>query len=108
MYIIPIEKVARAINPWAFVALAEIHQRQAAGERLDQGWVESVAGQVNHSMACARAAIEVMRTPTAAMWDGAIKHMDSYSSNVAWWRAMIDGALGGESVENAKEVENAQ
>lgn len=40
-----------------------------------------------------RAAIEEMRKPTKAMLDNALPHMDSWSSNLAWWDKMIDGAL---------------
>lgn len=41
----------------------------------------------------AQLAIMCMREPTAAMWAGAKPFMDSESSNAAWWRAMIEGAL---------------
>jgi hypothetical protein len=41
----------------------------------------------------ARAAISAMREPTSAMFDNAMPHMDSWSSNTEWWHKMIDGAL---------------
>ena len=41
----------------------------------------------------ARAVIEALREPTAEMFDHAKPHMDSWSSNTAWWQAMIDEAL---------------
>lgn len=44
-------------------------------------------------MDMARAAIEAMREPTTAMFNAARPHMDSPSSNIAWWEAMIDAAL---------------
>lgn len=41
----------------------------------------------------ARAAIEAMWEPTRTMWNHAKPYMDSWSSNAAWWHAMIDAAL---------------
>jgi len=43
--------------------------------------------------ALATAVLEEMRKPTKAMLDNAMPHMDSWSSNLAWWDKMIDGAL---------------
>ncbi|QND42940.1 hypothetical protein HB770_20740 [Rhizobium leguminosarum bv. viciae] len=40
----------------------------------------------------AAAAIEAMRDPTTEMFEAAKVHMDSPSSNMAWWNAMIDAA----------------
>jgi hypothetical protein len=41
----------------------------------------------------ARAAITAMREPTDEMFNNAMQHMDSWSSNGEWWQKMIDGAL---------------
>ena len=41
----------------------------------------------------ARAAIEAMKGPTGNMVERSKRYMDSYSSNLAWWDAMIDAAL---------------
>lgn len=41
----------------------------------------------------ARSAIMAMRNPTKQMFDNSMLYMDSWSSNTAWWQAMIDAAL---------------
>lgn len=46
-----------------------------------------------HTAEMARAAIEAMREPDKTMFDAAMPHMDSWSSNTAWWHSMIDAAL---------------
>jgi hypothetical protein len=71
-----VERVARAL--W--------HDRHVDGEVWDEDQHRDYRGH-------ARAAIAAMRHTTQAMWDHARRHMDSSSSNAAWWQKMIDGAL---------------
>ena len=44
------------------------------------------------ALIAADAALDALREPTKAMFDKALSHMDSYSSNGAWWYAMIRAA----------------
>lgn len=64
-------------------AIAQADNRNAAWDIAPDFFLEQ-----------ARAAIEEMRRPTERMIEGPAKsHMDSYSSNLAWWNAMINSAL---------------
>jgi hypothetical protein len=38
-----------------------------------------------------KAIINVLRYPSGAMIQNAMPHMDSWSSNFAWWDSMLDG-----------------
>lgn len=60
---------------------------------LPTGWEAVPPDWRDAYRAMARAAIEAMREPTADMFKHAMPHMDSWSSNAAWWQKMIDGAL---------------
>jgi len=73
-----IERVARAI---------------AANLDFNTTWEDCGPGFRETCFDLARAAIEEMRKPTELMLEDAIGHMDSWSSNMAWWDAMITAAL---------------
>lgn len=93
-----IERVARAINPFAFTARREIDERQSTGERLDLVWIASVDGQIIHALAQARQAIEAMREPTDVMLKAPNSIMgggfQNSHSDRETWDAMIAAALG--------------
>lgn len=76
-----VERVARVIDEC-------LTARVERGEP-DPVWRLTTAEEV------ARAAIAAMREPTPAMFEVAKPLMDSWSSNTAWWQAMIDAALSG-------------
>ena len=53
------------------------------------GWITSDSAEL-----CAREILVYLKeNPTKTMFDAAMPHMDSWSSNRAWWDKMMDGAL---------------
>jgi hypothetical protein len=67
-------------------------------ERVKKAIVDSTGDMLlpispHYAEKYARAAIAELREPTMEMLDAAKPHMDSWSSNIAWWQKMIDEAL---------------
>lgn len=75
------------------VGMSEMVERVARAIIARRGLPDGAVVNLDSFYADARAAIEAMREPTAAMLDNAKPNMDSWSSNLEWWSKMIDGAL---------------